>query len=435
MREVSVGQAVAERLYYDSPELRFAAVVTDIRLVAQERTETGETAQLWKIALDRTAFYPESGGQPWDTGRLIARARSGAVLEVSVERVEEDETGEVWHFVRKPLVQGTEVEGIVDADRRSDHMQQHSGQHLLSAVFLARLGARTVSFHLGEETSTIDLSLGEGVRELDWEPVLEVEEAVNRLIFADRAMTPRWHTRQEAEAMLASGSLRKLPDRSGPIRVVEMEGVELNACGGTHVASTGAIGGLQIRSMERAKQGWRVEFVCGLRAVLAARRTLALLRQTATALSVGQGDVPGRVIALQEETKGAAKLQRALLGELADARAEELLRRTATGGIVEACFGEKTIEFAKRVASVVGASGRAGVIGAVEGNEGCVAVVLPPGDSRHAGQIVREMSARFGVRGGGSQTLAQGVCGAQSLRPLVGALVEKLAGDSVLRTG
>ena len=135
--EIAEAAGVAERLYYDSAELKFSARVADIRLVSSDKPESGGKGPLWQVALDRTAFYPESGGQPWDTGVLVATARSGAVLEVPVERVEEDEaTGEVWHFVRKPLVEGTEVEGRVDAARRMDHMQQHSGQHLLSAVFL-----------------------------------------------------------------------------------------------------------------------------------------------------------------------------------------------------------------------------------------------------------------------------------------------------------
>ena len=156
--------SVAERLYYDACAgdaggLEFRALVTDVRLDSHTKNEAGEKEQLWQVALDRTAFYPEGGGQPWDTGVLVATARSGAVLEVAVERVEEDEAGEVWHFVRKPLPQGAEVAGRVDADRRMDHAQQHTGQHLLSAVFLSELGAKTVSFHLGADSATIDLAL------------------------------------------------------------------------------------------------------------------------------------------------------------------------------------------------------------------------------------------------------------------------------------
>ncbi len=413
---------VAERLYYDSAELKFSAKVADIRLVANQRGEGGEREQLWQVALDRTAFYPESGGQPWDTGVLVATARSGAVLEVAVERVEEDEAGEVWHFVRKPLVEGTEVEGRVDATRRMEHTQQHSGQHLLSAVFLARLGARTVSFHLGVESSTIDLTLAEGATGIRPEEIAAVEDEVNRVIFEDRPMRTQWHTREEAEAMLARGALRKLPEREGVMRVVEMEGIEFNACGGTHVRSTGAIGGVMVRRLEKVKQGWRVEFCCGLRAVKVARRDYWVLSRVAGALSVGVGDVPVRVEALGEENKAAAKELRGLLEEFAEARAAELLREVVEG-VVTAVFARKPVEFAKRVGLAVARAGRVAVVGSAEGEGGAVVLALPKGDGRHAGNLLREVAGEFGMRGGGSAEMAQGMCGAGEVDAVVQALV------------
>jgi alanyl-tRNA synthetase len=298
---------VAERLYYDAPTLEFTARVADIRL---ESRAGGEA--LWQVALDRTAFYPEGGGQPWDTGVLVATAKSGAVLEVAVERVEEDEAGEVWHAVRKPLVEGTEIVGRVDAERRMDHAQQHSGQHLLSAVFLRELGAKTVGFRLGAEVVTIDLA----VEKLGDEEIARVEAAANRVVYEDRALRAGWVSREEAEAMLARGDLRKLPERAGPMRIVEMEGVEFNACGGTHVASTGAIGGILVRRVEKVKQGQRVEFVCGLRAVRAARVDYERLSGVAKMLSVGAGDVAGRVDRLIEDKKAATKEIKALEKQL-----------------------------------------------------------------------------------------------------------------------
>ena len=290
--------SVAERLYYDSPATEFAAEVADIRLDSKDAS-----GQLWQVALDRSAFYPKSGGQPWDTGALVATARSGATLEVAVERVEEDDAGEVWHYVRKPLMAGTVVEGRVDRARRLDHMQQHSGQHLLSAVFLRELGAPTVGFHLGAESSTIDLRLPEGATVLSEEDVRRVEELANDLVAENRALTPRWFTHIDAEAMLARGEMRKLPEREGPMRIVEMAGVEWNACGGTHVTATGAIGAVLLRKVEKAKGGWRVEFVCGRRAVRAARRDFDTLRQAASLLSVGAADVPLRVEKLLADVK------------------------------------------------------------------------------------------------------------------------------------
>jgi alanyl-tRNA synthetase len=292
----------AERLYYEDAALEFRGMVTDIRLDSREAGEA-----LWQMSLDRTAFYPAGGGQPFDTGVLVATAKSGAVLEVAVERVEEDEAGEVWHFVRKPLPEGTEIVGRVDAERRMDHAQQHSGQHLLSAVFLRELGAATVSFHLGAESVTIDLA----VDALSEGELVRVEVAANRLVYEDRAIAPSWVEREEAEAMLARGELRKLPERAGRMRIVAMQGVEFNACGGTHVASTGAIGGILLRRVEKVKQGQRVEFCCGLRA---ARADFSRLGGIAKMLSVGAKDVPVRVEKLLLDAKAAAKELKALKG-------------------------------------------------------------------------------------------------------------------------
>jgi len=307
-----VASAVAERLYYDSAALDFEATVTDIRLDSREGSDS-----LWQVALDKTAFYPEGGGQPWDTGVLVATAKSGATLEVPVERVEEDEAGEVWHYVRKPLVAGTEITGFVDAARRQDHEQQHSGQHLLSAVFLREIGARTVSFHLGglrdgEGSSTIDLELRESVERIGEHELRRVEDAANVVVSEGRPLMSHWIEREMAELMLSRGDLRKLPEREGPFRIVQMQGIEFNACGGTHVSNTGAIGAITLRRVEKVKRGWRVEFCCGLRAVRTARRDFELLDGVARVLSVGAVDVQGRVEKLIEDKKAAAKELKAL---------------------------------------------------------------------------------------------------------------------------
>ncbi len=309
-------QTTAQRLYYDSPILDFTAHITDIRLVAKEPGAPPDSAQVWQVALDRTAFYPEGGGQPCDTGVLIATAPSGATLEIPVERVEEHESGEVWHFVRKPLTEGTEITGRIDFDRRTDHEQQHSGQHLLSAMFLRELNARTVSFHLGAESSTIDLALPEGVDKFSDDDLRRVEETANRVVYENRPLITHWVERPLAEQMLARGDLRKLPPLEGPFRIVQMQGIEFNACGGTHVSTTGAIGSILLRRVEKVRQGWRVEFACGLRAVRSARRDYTLLDTVARTLTVSRADVPTRVEKLLEDRKAAAKEIKKLTQEL-----------------------------------------------------------------------------------------------------------------------
>src|SRR5882757_1834034 len=173
----------AERLYYaDAALTDFTATVTDIR----ERSRTGG-ASLWQIALDRSAFYPTSGGQPHDTGTLAATAPSGARLVAPIVDVEEDEQGEVWHLTPKPLLAGTHIEGRIDRARRLDHMQQHSGQHLLSALFYQELTALTISFHLGDTVSTIDLNTG-AVRP---EQLAHIEQLANAIVAESRPVVLR----------------------------------------------------------------------------------------------------------------------------------------------------------------------------------------------------------------------------------------------------
>ena len=198
---------MTERLYYaDSFLMDFDAVVTDIQELSRANGQS-----LWRVALDRSAFYPTSGGQPYDIGHLIATARSGAELTAEIVGVEEDDSGQVWHHTAKPLLAGTQVHGVIDAARRLDHMQQHSGQHLLSAAFIQVCAAPTVSFHLGERSSTIDLA----VDCLPNEKLQQVEELANKIIAEDRPVSVSIATRQQAEEWLAAGDLRKLPHREG----------------------------------------------------------------------------------------------------------------------------------------------------------------------------------------------------------------------------
>ena len=314
---------MSDRLYYADPSLAsFEAHVSDIREVSRNQGRS-----LWQIALDRSAFYPTSGGQPHDTGMLTATSSGGALLEAPILAVEEDEQGEVWHTTPKPLLAGTAVRGYVDWSRRRDHMQQHSGQHLLSAVVYRQLGAATVSFHLGEMTSTIDLA-----REaISQEELERVEDAVNEIIAENRAITMRTIPRDEAEMLLAAGTLHKLPEREGDIRLIEIDEIDLNACGGTHVRATGQIGGLLIRGTERMRQGIRVEFVCGLRAAVTARRDLATLTRAAAALSVGRLEVAEAVERLLAESKAAHKARQKLTEEMAGYHASMLAARVSLG--------------------------------------------------------------------------------------------------------
>jgi alanyl-tRNA synthetase len=396
---------VNDRLYYDDAFLRnFNARVVDIR----EASRAGGVS-IWQIALDRTAFYPASGGQPSDTGTLTATSRNGAVLEVPIESVEEDEAGHVWHFTRKPLTAGTEVHGSIDWPRRLDHIQQHSGQHLLSAVFARELEAPTVSFHLGPAISTIDLTTGP----IAHHSLERVERIANEIIAEDRAVTVRTVTREEAEKLLSAGDLRKLPEREGSIRLIEIADYDLNACGGTHVRSTGQIGSLLIRSTERVSRGLRVEFVCGLRAVAAARHDFTLLGRCAAALSIGRDEIPATIERLHSEVKSSNKDRQRLREDLATYHAtrlavEEMIKDNLR--LVLRTFTDRDRDYVRLLASRVCATVPRTVAAfvAVEADPARIFLACSHDIDLNCGDFLRITLAAHGLRGGGSADLAQG---------------------------
>jgi alanyl-tRNA synthetase len=396
---------MSERLYYSDSFLRtFPATVTDLRKVAGE---IGEPA--WQLALNRTAFYPTSGGQPFDKGRMSAVAQDGAVRMVPVEQVEEDDDGTVWHFVREPLAAGTHVEGQVDWERRFDHMQQHSGQHLLSAVFWQELQAPTISFHLGESTSTIDLADGPIAQ-----PSLErVERIVNEIIGEDRAVTSGYVSRVEAEAMLAAGQLRKIPDRQGMIRLIDIADCDKNACGGTHVRSTGQIGGLLVRTVEKVSRGVRIEFVCGLRAVRTARADFTVLRETSALLSTGATELASTAGRLIAEGKSNAKKHQKLREELAVFQAAQLVMEVPIENglrLVVREWRDRDRDCVKMLASRTAAAAPQTVVIFSANDADPVRMFVGRSSDLdfNCGQILREALAQIGLRGGGSADLAQG---------------------------
>ena len=396
---------MSDRLYYADPSLAsFDAHVSDIREVSRTQGRS-----LWQIALDRSAFYPTSGGQPHDTGVLTATSSGGALLEAPILAVEEDDQGEVWHTTPKPLLAGTLVRGYVDWSRRRDHMQQHSGQHLLSAVVYRQLGATTVSFHLGEMTSTIDLA-----REaISPEELERVEDAVNEIIAENRPVTMRTIPRVEAEMLLAAGTLHKLPDREGEIRLIEIDEIDVNACGGTHVEATGQIGGLLIRGTERMRQGVRVEFVCGIRAIVTARQDLITLTRTAAALSVGRIDVGDAVDRLLAEGKAANKGRQKLTEELAGYQASSLLLEVSSQPgqkVLRQIFADRDAGYLKLLASrMITSAPKTCVLLASTQEEPARVIVAASSDAGiDCGTLLREALAAYGLRGGGSPSMAQG---------------------------
>jgi alanyl-tRNA synthetase len=397
--------ADSDRLYYSDPYLRtFSAKVAGVR-----EPSASESGSVWQISLDRSAFYPTSGGQPFDTGLLRTTSAAGSSDEIPVEQVDEDEAGTVWHLIQKPIANGTQVEGEIDWTRRFDHMQQHTGQHLLSAVFVRELQAATVSFHLGEKTSTIDLTSSS----IAHHSMERVERIANEIVGENRPVTISYATRAEAEAMLASGELRKLPDREGTIRVIDIADLDRNACGGTHVRSTGQIGGLLIRSIEKVSRGVRVEFVCGLRAVRAARADAAILTEAAGLLSTGAPELPGLVRQMLVDSKTAAKERQRLREELASYQAFEIVKEAPLENgirLIVRGWKDRDRDFVKLLASRAAAAAPSTIVFFRAEDADPVRVYLArSADLKfNCGSILKEALASLGLRGGGSPDLAQG---------------------------
>ncbi len=437
----------AERLYYaDSALTQFAATVTDIR----ERSRTGG-ASLWQVALDRSAFYPTSGGQPFDTGTITATAASGARLEAPVTDVEEDEQGEVWHLTPKPLLAGTQVEGNIDWGRRLDHMQQHSGQHLLSALFYRELRALTVSFHLGEAISTIDLD----TESLEPAQLAHIEQLANAIVAEARPVVHKSIPAEEAQRLLAEGQLRKLPPRAGDIRIVIIAGetaagaipadLDVNACGGTHVSSTSQIGPVLIRGTERIRQSVRVSFLCGNRAIAAARADDTLLSQLGRELSVGRADLPAALARVKTDAKAGAKERQALREDLANYHAARLIVEDPPQNdlrIVRRIFPDRDAEYVKLLASrvVSAAPHTIALLASTQQQQQAPAtpvascsVVMSCSEQlgRNAGEMLRDALTAAGGRGGGSSTLAQGLVPANQLGNALDALEARLRGRAV----
>jgi alanyl-tRNA synthetase len=376
------------RLYYTDPALlTFEARV--LRSGPAPPSHPGAYAA-W---LSESAFYPTTGGQPFDTGRLG---------DARVVDVIEDADGDVLHVVDRPLAADTTVTGAVDAARRLDHRQQHSGQHVLSAAFVRTAEVATVSFHLGAAVSTIDLA-----REVTPAEIAAAEDAANAVILEHRAVTIRFVSGEEAAAL----PLRKEPKRTGELRIIDIADWDVSACGGTHVFHTGEIGPIAVRGWERFKGGTRLEFVCGGRTLAAFRE----LRDTVTAssrlLSVLPHELAPAIGRLQEEARDLRRAQRDVQAELAGFRAAALIASAEAIGahrgvlaVIPAADGTAL----KALATAI--SAQPGLVAVLVGDaRPAVAVVARSADvTLDAAALFKALAGRFGGKGGGRPELAQG---------------------------
>jgi len=408
---------MTDRLYYrDSFLHEFEGQITEVVPVADINGRHG-------VYLDRTAFYPTSGGQVYDTG-WISSAESSA--KVPVVEVAETEDGRVVHYIEadKAPLQGTRIRGLIDPVRRRDHMQQHSGQHVLSAAFIRLFNLPTVSFHMGEDACSIDLD----TPTLTAKQVEETEALANQIVQENRPVEIKFVTQSAAQEM----GLRKPPRTDkDELRLINIQDFDLSACGGTHVQNTGQIGCILLRKTERVRQGWRVEFVCGQRAVATARLDYTALTEAAALYSGHIRDVPQQVRKFQEEVRSANKAGERLLEELAELHAARLLTEvTPINGrkVIARVNKERDLAFIRLLAQKLTRL-ELNVVALLGSEAGQISLVFAQskGMPFDMGALLKETLAKLGGRGGGSKDMAQGgLPGAEGLEAALEALAQKL---------
>jgi alanyl-tRNA synthetase len=374
---------MTERLYYTDPYLReFDATL--IETIPHE----GRTA----LVLDRTAFYPSSGGQPAD---------AGAFHDVRVLDVVEAADGRVLHIVdRAPST--TALHGSIDWTRRFDHMQQHTGQHVLSAAFDRLFGIRTESFHLGAESSTIDLA-----REVTASEIERAEDESNRIIWEDRPVSIRFVNAAEARTL----GLRKETAREGTIRLIDVTDFDLSACGGTHVARTGAIGIIEISASERFRGRSRIAFLCGSRALIGFRALRDAVAGSVRVLSVAPSELPFSIERLQSDSKELRRQIKTYQEQVASSRADALAGGAEMAGerrLVAASLDGWDANGLKLIASRIVERPAFAVVLLSEPAPSAIVVARSRDVALDAGTALKAIVGRFGGKGGGRPDLAQG---------------------------
>ena len=397
---------MTKRLYYDSSEIHeFDTVVEAVAPVSPEESRP-------TVILRETAFYPTSGGQVHDTGWLALDGDE----RLRVTEVADAEDGRIVHYLEAPAklpLAGAAVHGSIDLERRRDHMQQHSGQHVLSAAFVELYQMSTVSFHMGEDYCSIDLA----TPSVSSRQIEGAEKRANQIIFENRPVRIRYVSRAEAEKL----GLRKLPPAErDELRLVEVADFDVSACGGTHVGASGQIGSIVLRKSERVRQGTRVEFVCGERAVRMARRDYGALSDAAALFSAQLWDVPEQIRKSIEESKLLRKQKDDALDQLAELMALAALHnQPETNGrkIVVRAFSDRDINFAKLFAQKVtrAAAPAIALVASTVDPPGMVFAQTPtqtPGAATGAtadmGALLKQVLSSVGGRGGGSRDFAQG---------------------------
>jgi alanyl-tRNA synthetase len=419
---------MTERLYYrDSFLCQFDAEVRSV-------VETPRPA----LILDRTAFYPTSGGQIHDIGWIApveppekSAGSSENPARFRVTEVADTEDGRVVHYLEAPLKDvrpGTRVRGEIDAERRRDHMQQHSAQHVLSAAFVRLFNMPTVSFHMAEDYCSIDLD----APSLSKDQIEAAERLANEITLENRTVGLRFVTRDEAAKL----GLRKLPPAErDTLRLIDITDFDLTACGGTHVNQTGQIGIILLRKSEKVRQGYRVEFVAGLRAVSTARHDFATLSETAALFSAHIYDLPHQARKSLDEIRALAKQHEESQEELASAQAAALLSEMPESHgrkLIVHTFSGRELNSLKLLAQKLTRQSTAVVaLFATDSPHPSLVFAQSAGQPYNMGALLKQTISQFGGRGGGSKDLAQGgVPDPAALQAALTAATEKIQSAS-----
>ena len=384
---------MTDRLYYhDSFLYDFEAEVRDV-------VESPRPA----LILDRSAFYPTSGGQVFDTGVISAENERLKVTEVA-----DTEDGRIVHYLEAPLKDiqpGTRVHGQIDAVRRRDHMQQHSGQHVLSAAFVKLFDMPTASFHMADDYCSIDLDSPK----LTKDQVEQAERLANEIVLENRPVDIRFVAREEVDNL----GLRKLPPAErDELRLIDIRDWDVSACGGTHVSQTGQIGCILLRKVEKVRQGYRVEFVAGQRAVATARHDFTALTETAALFSAHIYDVPQQAAKALEGIKSLRKQCEQSQEELAAAQAAAMLAETAESAghkLILRVFPDWEMNSLKLLAQkLVRLAPKVVVLLGSTAPQPSLVFAQSAGQPFDMGSLMKQTMAKFTGRGGGSKDMAQG---------------------------
>jgi alanyl-tRNA synthetase len=393
---------MTKRLYYDRPELHvFDSVVEAVTPSTPEQSRP-------TVILRETAFYPTSGGQVHDTGWLTLEGAE----RLHVVEVADAEDGRVLHYLDAPAIlpqAGVRVRGSIDSERRRDHMQQHSGQHILSAAFIELYQMPTVSFHMAEDYCSIDLA----TPSISAGQMAGAEKRANQVVFENRPVQIRYVSRAEAEKL----GLRKLPPAGrDELRLIDFADFDLTACGGTHVSASGQIGSILLRKSEKTRQGIRVEFVCGDRALRLAHHDFAALSESAALFSAKLWDVPDQIRKSLDENKQLRRQKEDALDQLAELMAlAELHSQPERNGrkIVVRVFSDRDVNFAKLFAQKLTRTAMPAIalVASTTDPSGIVFAQTPsrtPDSTADMGASLKQVLSSVGGRGGGSRDFAQG---------------------------